>query len=692
MENNKEIKRIKHNFTDKSYSREGINNINHTNINNNINITNFYPPPSQNYCNKQIFTFIDENGSLQNAISYPIKTTTHKTKKIKDSSHIQNAQDKKYHQCQSPYMKKILPFSKRQKSEEGNRIINVYKNSPSTKFLKSTRKKSVKNNFYDAYKKCETQNNTKNKINFRNNYNLDLSCDEINNKNQSNMIYHNDNFYNTSNTDINNKNLVNNLKYKSISKPSLAPSLTNNKSVISYDSNGSESLFNKFEKQTNIIQPIKQQFYKITPYEKNNCITYNYTSPTVVKKNKKNKNSNNKKFTEKKEISVEKKLSQFIILIQSTIRGFLLRIKLAQYLNLYERIKKGVSFIQYIIFQRMRFVLYIIIKNNKNNNKYSCLIPIKNFTFSIKNSKIRNSNISYESFKIKNNKNIFSVKNPENAEIQKELNKKKIDLAVAEKRIKELLLENKKMQNINKIIVRDNKQLALKLKNTQSNHHYTNSLKVQKNNFYYTNISNKNEIKLKLNNILRKIIMKKEIIIKKFLSKYFYKFYLKNKILYINEMNEKEKEKNKNYKNLIIENKSFIINNNIIRKDIIINNDNKNQIDKNKRNIKLKRIINKKGINIYIYRNIFEKWMMRALIFKNKEFVKEKKKKKKEKFKQRKQKKLYASAVDKNINNKKNEEEIDNSGDSEDFDIDPKNNNKCGSNQINNYFYDYDEK
>ena len=689
MENNKEIKRTKLNFPDKSYTREGINNINHTNINNNINITNYYPPPSQNYCNKQIFTFIDENGSLQNAISYPIKTTTHKTKKIKDSSHIQNIQDKKYHQCQSPYMKKILPFSKRQKSEEGNRIINVYKNSPSIKFLKSTRKKSVKNNFYDTYKKCETQNNTKNKINFRNNYNLDLSCDEINNKNQSNMIYHNNNFYNTSNTDINNKNLVNNLKYKSISKPSLAPSLTNNKSVISYDSNGSESLFNKFEKQTNIIEPIKQQFYKITPYEKNNCITYNYTSPTVVKKNKKNKNSNNKKFSEKKEISVEKKLSQFIILIQSTIRGFLLRIKLAQYLNLYERIKKGVSFIQYIIFQRMRFVLYIIIKNNLNNNKYSCLVPVKNFTFSIKNSKIRNSNISYESFKIKNNKNIFSVKNPENAEIQKELNKKKIDYAVAEKRIKELLLENKKIQNINKIIVRDNKQLALKLKNTQNNHHYTNLLKVQKNHFYYTNISDKNEIKLKLTNILRKIIMKKEIIIKKFLSKYFYKFCLKNKILYINEMNEKEKENN--YKNLIIENKNFIINNNIITKDIN-NNYNENQIDKNKRNIKLKRIINKKGINIYIYRNIFEKWMMRALIFKNKEFVKEKKKKKKEKFKQRKQKKLYASAVDKNINNKKNEEEIDNSGDSEDFDIEPKNNNKCGSNQINNYFYDYDEK
>ena len=117
MDNIKENKKINYIYKDKQYTRDPINSINHTNINNNINITNYYPPPSQNFCNKQTFTFIDENGSVQNAISYPIKTATHKTKKLKDSSPTPNVLEKKYHHCQSPYMKKILPSSKRQKSK-----------------------------------------------------------------------------------------------------------------------------------------------------------------------------------------------------------------------------------------------------------------------------------------------------------------------------------------------------------------------------------------------------------------------------------------------------------------------------------------------------------------------------------------------------------------------------------------------
>ena len=86
MENAIDNKKIKYVWQDKKFSRDTISNINHTNINNNINITNYYPSPSQEYVNKETFTFINENGSVQNVMSYPIKTTTHKTKKIKDSS------------------------------------------------------------------------------------------------------------------------------------------------------------------------------------------------------------------------------------------------------------------------------------------------------------------------------------------------------------------------------------------------------------------------------------------------------------------------------------------------------------------------------------------------------------------------------------------------------------------------------
>ena len=112
MENLKENKKIKYIWQDNKYSPESVSNINHTNINNNINITNYYPSPSQDYCNKETYTFINDNGSVQNIMSYPIKTATHKTKKIKDQSPTTTPTVKKYHQCQSPYMKKI-PVSKR---------------------------------------------------------------------------------------------------------------------------------------------------------------------------------------------------------------------------------------------------------------------------------------------------------------------------------------------------------------------------------------------------------------------------------------------------------------------------------------------------------------------------------------------------------------------------------------------------
>ena len=688
MENIKENKRIKFFYQDKKYPHDAINSINHTNINNNINITNYYPSPSQNYCSKQTFTFIDENGSVQNAISYPIKTATHKTKKIKDSSPTPNNCEKKYHHCQSPYMKKILPSTKRQKSEEGSRIINKYKKSPSSKFFKLNKKTDIKNESYNdsiSARKNETQNKIINKPNTKDNYYLDLSGDDLNNKFQSNR-----NFLNYYKTNTNNNsaeyNKINNSKFNTQNRP-----LLNNKSVISFESNGNESMYNILEKPYQISFPNKEPLYKITSYNKNEFITYNLNSPKIIKSHK------NLNISYKKDISIEKKIINYIILIQSIARGFLLRIKLAQYLNLYERIKKGLSFIQFIILKRRRYALYYLNKHNINKklikyyNNSIYITPDNHISLEFKNANNKiYANDSINIKNIKNNNKIYQdvlkdknkyQKNQEVAEIQKELNKKKIDYAVAEKRIKELFLENKKIQNINNIIVRDNKQLALKLKNSQ-NHRY-GKLKIQNTNFNVINLTKKPVNKIKINNILIKLLAKKKLMIKTILYKYFYKYNFKAKLAYIKEIND-----NNNKQSFIIENNNFIINKNIIEKN---ENNEKEMLTENKeinidkRNQKLNCIIKKKAINLYVYRNIFEKWMMRALIFKNKEFVKEKKKKKKEKFKQRKQKKLYGKS------DKKTEEEIDNenSGDSDDFDIEQKynyNNNKSGSYKKNNYF------
>ena len=646
MNNINDNKSIKYFYNDKQYPLDPLNSINHTNINNNINITNYYPSPTQNYCNKQTFTFIDENGIIQNAISYPIKITTHKTKKIKDSSHTPTNHDKKYHQYQSPYIKKILPSSKREKSEEYNRI-KIYKNSSSTKYLKVDNKNSLNKNSYKKNISIKnSENKNKNKKNIRNNdYYLDISTYEINNKFKRIENCNTNCNYNSEIKEIKNIN------YKTNTKPLLKK---NNKLIIYNETNGNESQFNNFKKPYQITKDNNIHKYKNTSSNKNNNYKYDSFSPKTIKSQKTIKNNYNK------DISLEKKIMNYIILIQSVIRGNLLRIKLYQYLNLYDRIKKGVSFIQYIIFQKMRYILFII-KNNNIIKKYSYLSPVNNLSLEFKKTPFKNNKIfKNESFNINNNNK------KEIAEMQKELNKKKIDFVIAEKKIKELLIENKKIQNINNIIVRDNKQLALKLKNSLNN--CFSNLKIENNNFNIISLYNKNEIKSKIKNLLRKIINKKEIIIKGIIYKYFYKFNFKTKLIYIKEINEI-----KNKQNIIIQNNNFTINKNIIEKNII------------KRNNKLKYIINKKNNNLYMYRNLFEKWMMRSLIFKSKEYVKEKKKKKKEKFKQKKQKRLYGYYLDKN--DKKNNEDKESSGD-EDFLDEPKYNNKFNSNKQNNNYYE----
>ena len=678
MKSIKDNKNIKYIWKDNKYLKDTISNINHTNINNNINITNYYPSPSQEYCNKETFTFINDNRNNENPINYPIKTNTHKTKKMKEFSLIPFPSEKKYNQYKSPYMKKKLPNSKRQKSEDGNRIIKINKNSLPYKFLKSKKIHQIKNQFFNelSYRKTEEQNNTNNKSNksiSKDNCYLDFSSDEINNKYKSNkdltQYYYTNYTNNTNNSDINLIKFDNN-KFQN-------KSICNNKSSILYKSNGNESLFNKnSQKPYQVSYTKKELLYRISPINKK------------IFSQKCLKNQNNMKNNYKKEISMEKKVNKYIILIQSVIRGFLIRLKLAQYFMLYDRIKKAVSLIYYIIFHRKRFVFYFIAKVNINpkTSKYynmnSNIAPFYNISLEynklIKNNKI----IHIDSVNIKSikDKNSYQIKYNESSDYQKELNKKKIDLAVAEKKIKELLKENKKIQNINNIIVRNNKQLALKLKKAEKRN--WTKLKIRNNYFSIINKSNNNindnYLKLKINNLLTKIITRKIILIKAILYKYFFKFNLKAKLFYINDINNK--------KHLLIENNNFIINENIIQKNSIINNT--LDLDIEKRNKQLKNIINKKYINLYVYRNIFEKWMMRALIFKSKDFVKEKKKKKKEKFKQRKQKKIYEYLLNKNDNNNYKENENGNSEDSDDFEGEEKFYNKYGSNKRNNKYFD----
>jgi len=701
-QNNKRKKNLwKDNNNNNYFNKESIsNNINHTNINNNINITNYYPTSSKDYSDNDTYSFINDNERFNKVMNYKIRTTTHEANNIKDCSPVQTVYEKKYNQIQSPYMRKILPSAKRQQSEDGNRFSYAYKNSNSStsKNLKSIKKNKTKNSFF--YDNISFRNLNKKNIKQINpkNYYLDLSGDNLNNKYRSNRNFnHNNNFF-YNNLDISKAKYLNNrsqVNSSSVYSMNISNINNMNKSILSNESSGKENLFNLFEKPLTVSKVKKVPLYKIANYDKNNLMSLKLNSPKYIKSHK------NLGIKNEKRSSAINKIIQYIILLQSVTKGYLFRIKFKQFFTFYKRVKTSIIILQKLLFQKKKLAFYIFNNNIINNfNKYyiySYLTPTNHMSLEYNNLKQRNSKVKTKESFSKKDSNKISLDNMDKykiqmTEIQKELNKKKIDYAVAEKKIKELLSDIKKIQNINNIIVKDNKQLALKLKNLENNRY--NKLEIKKTNFSYINSNsnsnsfsnldmyNESKIKNRINNILKKIIMKKIIATNKLLYKYFYKFYSNTKIIYymnsVNNINSIN-QINKNIKSrqeLIIEKNNFIISENNNIQENKINYKDMINFEKSK---KLFMILYKIDLNLYNYRNLFEKWMLRSLIFKTKDFVKEKKKRKKEKFRQKKQKKLFGSFLDKN-DKKSNDDEIYNSVDSEDYENEHKYINRYKSN------------
>ena len=617
--------RIIHILGDNNFSQDENKRINHTNINNNINITNYYHSPPHNYFNKGTLTFINENSIIQNIISCPIKTTTHRTQRFKnDNKSPINITLKKCHQCQSPYIKKILPNKNGQKSPDKNKINKILKTYPSAQFVTSQKIKILNNNktrYEDFNTKYENKVINNNKCNDYFNQTKEKLFNNFKrgkNKEQKNIIHYNPHLSPNQIRNIKNKQII----YLAQSSPQFR---TNDKNV---------SLFNVLEKRIELFLTNNNNYNSKT-YKQNSINKYNFGSPKLIK------NHYITNFLSNKDNFDEKKISKDIILIQSAFRGYLFRIKFNLYKTFINQIKKGYNILQNIYIKNKKRKFFTILKYNINNAKnkkfeFSDLIPSNNISVLFnKNNKNNNSNQKINSDKFKSQ--IF--------ELQEELNNRKQDYNNLEKRSNELILENKKIQNINNIIVSDNKQLAMKLKNYEISR-YSN-LEIINSNFYFINAKKKKD------NILIKLINKIENINKRLLQKNFYKFYFQTKLIEVKyNTNIKEKE------NLfIVKNKNFSLNKNIVEKNII----NKEEENKILRNKKLKDIINHKNLKLYFFRNAFEKWMLRAIVLKNKEILIEKRKKKKEKFRQRKQRKLY-------YNNKKtNDEENDNSYDSEDY-------------------------
>ena len=277
---------------------------------------------------------------------------------------------------------------------------------------------------------------------------------------------------------------------------------------------------------------------------------------------------------------------------------------------------------------------YLLLDDRNNDYDYSKSSKNSDLTHS-KNNFMK---VLCESFNIISNSHNCNDDN--NNEKDKFL--KKIELL--EEKIKELIQEKEKINDINNIIIRDNKQLESKIKKFNETY---NNLYIQKQlDILYEQYDSSNKIidisKVKLFFILQQKFDRKILDNKLLLLKYFQKLFLYSKL--------KDIGSNKQGNFIISNNESFIINK-------IINKSYSNS-DINPRNTLLTSIINKKKLERYIFVNNFEKWKFKSKILKTINFVKEKKRKKREKSKQKKQKKLgennEENALDKQNNNTNN--------------------------------------
>ncbi len=333
----------------------------------------------------------------------------------------------------------------------------------------------------------------------------------------------------------------------------------------------------------------------------NNNIYYINQNPINVKNNKNQKKSNTKQNSVYKNVdltinkrrgnkdrdyfninnigkSEQIKYINSAILIQSIFRAFKVKLKVYNIVNLYVDIKRGVDILQQLISYKYkklffkRCPLYI-------TKKYDALLNLNLLTKYLRNNYRNNStDKKYMSFHKELGDSFNIINKRENSEKKlksklndvikenTELKNQLVDNKNIEEKMKNLIDENKKNQNINAIIMKDNQQLAKKLKDFQD---YRNTNLIvqnqssldltQKELIEIDELIKNNEIyrnKLKgiyLSKILDKKISRNKYIMKNIFDKF------KN---IVDKIKNKENENNlKKY--IYLKNLMFIINNNI---------------------------------------------------------------------------------------------------------------------------------
>ena len=472
---------------------------------------------------------------------------------------------------------------------------------------------------------------------------------KINNYKYNNIYYSkiNHDSDDKNNEKINNKEKNNGFLYELKSK--------NNKINKSYG-NQSKIIDNSFNKNNNSIVPIVNK-----RRSKNIIIIKNKNNPSRMKLNPNKRNINFRNFHRPSEIKK-------IILIQSMYRKHLVQIKLDEYKTILMYYKEFFELLNDIIIDKKEklwkyFKLEIKnIKNKVKKNNKKLINTKKKILMKTTEVKMLHKELG-DSFNIKSDDLIIKLD-----DIIKENNKLKnqiFDNKNIEEKMKQLLEENKKNQSINEIIMKDNRQLAKKLKTIQDNRNnqlvIQNQLPVDLTQSDDTQMQSASKLKyLYLKCIFFKKVLKNRNSLKIYFNKYKNnirklrkKYSIENNNIFINNkkkiniqmaknLNINFISNNDNYKHFMLfklfmkkeQKQSNIIPKYFYKFFYLSNYTNKEKEEKGEIDLKKKRIlkslINKKEKNNeFILRNVLKEWKLRGVIFKMKGYAKELKKKKK---------------------------------------------------------------
>ena len=484
------------------------------------------------------------------------------------------------------------------------------------------------------------------------------------NKISGNIInfYKNNNYFyndmdNSNNKTINNSYKIENTKYSYEIKQNNNQNKTiSTRRNINYNDEYSINNFSAFNPNKRIdLTKIKINKTKINNTKKSN---------TNLMRNKINQEKKLIKFKNYHRPSEIKK----IILIQSTFRGYLSRLKIIDYINKFTYFEEFFELLNKIIIERRKNVWKYLKKRIKgNNNKHkkgNNKITITKKKILMKTNEINKLHKELgDSFNIKNDE--LKIKLDDIIRENNDLKNQIFDNKNIEEKMKELLEENKKNQSINEIILKENRQLSKKLKTIQDNRN--NQLVIQNQSPVDLTQSDDTQIRsasklkyLYLKCIFFKKVLKNKNSLKIYFNKYKNnirklrkKYSIENNNIFINNkkkiniqmaknLNINFISNNDNYKYFMLfklfmkkeQKQSNIIPKYFYKYYYLSNCSNKEKEEKEEMDIKkegiLKSLINKKEKNNeFILRNALKEWKLRGVIFKMKGAAKELKKKKK---------------------------------------------------------------